>query len=103
MKNYMIVKQQVQTLRQFQAAFDNMKQHRAAAGLTDLGQFCEHGAPNTVIVVMEAADVGRAKEFWHSVTLAKGRQAAGIVGPLDATPEQVWLTDGLVRDKMGGE
>jgi hypothetical protein len=100
MKNYMIIRQPVTDLAQFQAAFDRMKPHREAAGLTDLGQFCMAGEPNTVIVVMEVADVERAKQFWHSVELAQGRSEATIVGPNAAGTDQVWLTDGLVRDRI---
>jgi erythromycin esterase-like protein len=103
MKNYMIVRQKVKDIAQFQRAFDQMKDHRHAAGLTDLGQFCASDDPDTVVVVMEAADIGKAKEFWHSATLAKGRERAGIVGPVEAGKDQVWLTDGLVRDRMQHE
>jgi len=100
MPNYMIVRQPVSDLAQFQAAFDRMKPKRAAAGLTDLGQFCAIDQPNTVIVVMEVADPARAREFWHSAQLAQGRSEAAIVGPVEAGSDQVWLTDGLVRDRL---
>jgi len=100
MKNYMIVRQKVHNLAQFQQAFDKMAEHRHAAGLTDLGQFRDLEDPQTVLVVMEAADIEKAKGFWHSSVLAKGREAAGIIGPLDAGADQVWLTNGLVRDHI---
>lgn len=96
----MIVRQPVADLAQFQAVFDRMQPKRAAAGLTDLGQFVAVDDPRTVIVVMEAADIVRAKQFWHSTGLAEGRSQAGVVGPLDAGTDQVWLTDGLVRDRI---
>lgn len=99
MTNYMIVRQKVRDLAQFQRTFDGMKKHRQAAGLTDLGQFCDSAAPDTVVVVMEAADIAKARAFWHSTVLAQGREAAGIVGSLDAGSDQVWLTNGLVRDR----
>ena len=54
-----------------------------------------------MLVVMEATDLRKAKEFWHSAVLAKGREAADIVGPLDAGSDQVWLTNGLVRERLG--
>jgi hypothetical protein len=101
MTNYMIIRQPVSDLARFQAAFDRMKPKREAAGLTDLGQFCMADESNTVIVVMEVADPARAKEFWHSAALAQGRSAAAIVGPNEAKTDQVWLTDGLVRDRIG--
>ena len=77
--DYMLVKQKVHDLGRFQKAFDEMKEHREKAGLKDLGQFCDSEDPNVVIVVMEAAD---------------------IIGPLEAGTNQVWLTDGLVRDRI---
>ena len=30
----------------------------------------------------------------------KGRAQAEIIGPLEAKSDQVWLTDGLVRDRV---
>ncbi len=100
MANYMVVRQKVKDLAKFQRAFDQMRDHRRAAGLTDLGQFCDSEDPNTVLVLMEAADLRKAKEFWHSAVLAKRREAAGIVGPIDAGPDQVWLTNGLVKERL---
>jgi hypothetical protein len=100
MTNYMIIRQPVSDLAQFQAAFDRMKPKREAAGLTDLGQFCAIDEPNTVIVVMKVADPARAREFWHSAELARGRSTAAIVGPVEAGTDQVWLTDGLARDRI---
>jgi hypothetical protein len=32
--------------------------------VTDLGQFCADEDPNTVIVVLEVADIARAKAYW---------------------------------------
>ena len=98
--NYMIVKQKVTDLARFQRAFDDLKPKRAAAGLTDLGQFCAADEPDTVIVVMQVEDVQRAKEYWHSLDLAEGRVKAGVVGPIEAKSDQVWLTDGLVRERI---
>jgi hypothetical protein len=100
MKNYMVIKQKVSNLATFQRAFDRLKAKRAEAGLTDLGQFCAANEPDTVIVVLEVADISRAKAYWHSATLARGRVEAGVVGPIEAKVDQVWLTDGLVKDRI---
>jgi hypothetical protein len=101
MTNYMIVKQKVRDLNTFQKAFDGLAAHRQAAGLIDLGQFVAADEPDTLIVVMEVADIARAKAYWHSTVLAQGREQAGLVGPIDAKSDQVWLTDGLVRKRIG--
>jgi hypothetical protein len=100
MKNYMIIKQKVADLGQFQKAFDGLKEKRAQAGLHDIGQFCAADDSDTVIVLLEVADLERAKAYWHSDVLAKGRVTAGIVGPVEARADQVWLTDGLVRERL---
>ena len=100
MANYMIVRQRVTDLTRFQTIFDRLKPNREAAGLTDLGQFCAADEPDVVIVVMEVEDISRANEYWHSNVLAQGRTEAGIVGPIDAKSDQVWLTDGLVKDRL---
>ena len=94
MANYMIVRQRVTNLTRFQTTFDRLKPDREAAGLTDLGQFCAADEPDVVIVVMEVEDISRAN------VLAQGRTEAGIVGPIDAKSDQVWLTDGLVKDRL---
>ena len=96
MKNYMVVKQRVADFAQFQSAFDQLKPMRQQYGLTDIGTFHAADEPNTVIVIMEVRDVMRAKEYWHSDVLAEGRKQAGVVGPLEAGSDQVWLTDGPV-------
>jgi hypothetical protein len=77
-----------------------LKRDRKQVGLTDLGQFCSADEPDTIIVVMQVADVSRARDYWHSSVLMKGRVQAGIIGPLEAKSDQVWLTDGLVRDRV---
>ena len=98
MPNYMIVRQRVTDLTRFQRTFDGLKPDREAAGLTDLGQFCAADEPDVVIVIMEVES--RAKEYWHSEVLAQGRIEAGVLGPIDAKSDQVWLTDGLVKDRL---
>jgi hypothetical protein len=100
MANYMIVRQRVTDLSRFQITFDHLKPDREAAGLTDVGQFCAADEPDGVIVVMQVEDISRAKEYWHSDVLAQGRAEAGIVGPIDTKSDQVWLTDGLVKDRL---
>jgi hypothetical protein len=100
MKNYMIIKQKVSDLAKFQHVYDLLKTKRTEAGLTDLGQFCAADESDTIIVVLEVADVARAKAYWHSDVLAKGRAEAAIVGPVEAKVDQVWLTDGLVKERI---
>ena len=60
-KNYMVIKQRVADLARFQAAFDELKPKREAHGLHDIGQFRSADEPNTIIVLLEVADVERAR------------------------------------------
>src|SRR2546423_1491058 len=69
---------------------------RRKYGLIDIGTFRAAEEPNTVIVLMEATDLARAREYWHSQILAEGRRKAGVIGPIEAGTDQVWLTDGSV-------
>jgi hypothetical protein len=94
---------------QFQAAFDGLKPMREKHGLKDLGEFRAAEESDIVIVMLEVADVARAKEYWQSIVLAQGREKAGAVGlvPVATGVEagsinQVWLTNGLVRDAIAG-
>ena len=109
MANYMIIKQRVTDLAQFQAAFDELKPVREKHGLKDLGQFRAAEESDIVIVMLEVTNMARAREYWHSAVLAQGRVAAGALGLVPAgtsvqadSTNQVWLTDGLVRDAIAG-
>jgi len=102
-KNYMIIKQRVRDLDQFQKAFDKLKPMRERHGLKDIGQFHSADEPDTVIVLLEVADISAARAYWHSKFLSEGRKEAGIVGPLTAGTDQVWLTDGTVRSSRRPE
>jgi uncharacterized protein (DUF1330 family) len=109
MTNYMIIKQRVTDLAQFQAAFDKLKPIREKHGLKDLGQFRAAEESDIVIVMLEVTDMAKAKEYWHSTVLAQGRVKAGAVGLVPAgtsvqadSTNQVWLTNGLVREAIAG-
>ena len=109
MANYMIIKQLVTDLAQFQAGFDELKPMREKYGLKDLGQFRAAEESDIVIIMLEVADVAKAREYWHSIVLAQGRVGAGALGLVPAgtsvqagSINQVWLTNGLVRDAIGG-
>jgi hypothetical protein len=103
MKNYMIIKQRVRDLGQFQRAFDKLKPMREKHGLKDVGQYRAADEPDMVIVLLEVADISAARTYWHSKVLSQGRKEAGIVGPLTAGTDQVWLTDGTVRSSLHGD
>ena len=101
MTNYMIIKQPVRDLAQFQKVYDGLESARESHGLHDLGQYLSADEPNTVIVVLQVDDVDRARDYWKSAVLEAGRKKAGIVGSLEAHVDQVWLTNGTVRAAIG--
>src|SRR5690348_4176976 len=97
MANYMIIKQLVTDLARFQAAFDEMKPVREKHGLKDLGEFRAAEESDIVIVMLEVANVAKAREYWHSILLAEGREKAGALGSVPvgtsvqaSTINQVW-------------
>jgi hypothetical protein len=99
----MIIKQRVRDLGQFQRAFDKLKPMREKHGLKDVGQYRAADEPDMVIVLLEVADISAARTYWHSKVLSEGGKEAGIVGPLTAGTDQVWLTDGTVRSSLHGD
>jgi len=98
----MIIKQRVRDLGQFQREFDKLEPMREQHGLKDIGQYRSADEPDTVIVLLEVADISAARAYWHSKVLSEGRKA-GIVGPLTAGTDQVSLTDGTVRSGLHGD
>ena len=66
-------------------------------------------SPNITPITLGVADVAKAREYWHSILLAEGREKAGALGsvPVGSSVQagsinQVWLTNGLVRDAIAG-
>jgi hypothetical protein len=78
MTNYMIVKQRVADFGRFQAAFDELRPERERYGLRDVGQYRSADEADTVIVVMEVADVARAGSTGTPMCWPR---AAGRPGP----------------------
>jgi hypothetical protein len=76
MDNFMVVKQRVGNLAQFQAAFDELVPMREKCGLSDVGQFCSAHETDMVIVIMKVADVARA-ELATGCALVTGGRSQG--------------------------
>lgn len=93
MKKYMIVKQPVIDLARFRKKFEKLQPHRKEYGLTDIGLFLSADEPNTVIIMIEYANLERAKAYWHSKVLAEAREKAGVL----SHSERVWYTDGYLE------
>jgi hypothetical protein len=87
----MFVKQSVPDYEHWKSVFDSaMAPARARYGLTVTGTFRQVDEPSTVLLVLEVADVERAREFARSVVLDEGREAALRGGRVQA---DVWFSD----------
>jgi len=87
----MFVKQSVPDYQRWRSVFDSaMAPVRERYGLTVTGIFRRVDDPNTILLVLDVADLERAKEFAQSVVLDQGRAEALAGGRVDA---DVWFSD----------
>ena len=84
----MLVKQRVSTVAQWSSVFQEAELDavRRAHGLVVTGTYVDADDPDTVIVVMDMADLDQARGFAASTELADARRRAGAVG----RPDGVW-------------
>ncbi|HEY8747910.1 MAG TPA: hypothetical protein VIM11_08045 [Tepidisphaeraceae bacterium] len=80
---YVLVKHRVADFGKWKPAFDSHITARKAAGLTDVHVLRDSGDPNTIILLMESADLAKAKAFAQSADLKEKMQTAGVVGQPD--------------------
>ena len=87
----MFVKQSVPDYQRWRSVFDStMAPVRQQYGLTVTGIFRRVDDPDTILLVLDVADLERAKEFAQSVVLDQGRAEALAGGRVDA---DVWFSD----------
>jgi hypothetical protein len=84
----MVVKQRVGDVAQWAQVFRDpqLDAVRRAHGLVVTGTYVDGDDPDTVIVIMDMANIARAREFAGSAELASARERAGAVG----LPDGVW-------------
>jgi hypothetical protein len=89
MPGVMLVKQKVGSVGQWNAVFRNpeLDAVRREHGLVVTGTYVDADDPNTVIVVMDMADLDKARRFAVSTELASAREKAGAIG----APDGVWF------------
>jgi hypothetical protein len=85
----MVVKQRVASVPRWNAVFRDreLDETRRRHGLVVTGTYVDADDPDTVIVVMDMEDLGRAREFAVSAALAAARDEAGAIG----SPDGVWF------------
>jgi hypothetical protein len=85
----MLVRQRVGSVEQWSTVFRNQELDtvRREHGLVVTGTYVDADDTNTVIVVMDMHDVGKARQFATSPELAAARERAGAIG----APDGVWF------------
>ena len=86
----MLIRHLVADFSEWKTVFDDHLPVRQAAGLTDLHLWRSADNPNEVVVLFEAADLAKAKEFASSSELKDVMEAAGVQG----APEFLFLHEG---------
>jgi hypothetical protein len=87
---HMIIRHKVTEYGKWKQAYEDHRSMRQAAGLKDLHLWRNADDPNEVIVVFEASDLAKAKDFIGSPDLKEKMQAAGVQG----MPDIILLSDG---------
>jgi hypothetical protein len=85
----MLVRQRVGSVEQWNTVFRDpeLDTVRREHGLVVTGTYVDADDTNTVIVVMDMHDVGKARQFATSPELAAARERAGAIG----APDGVWF------------
>ena len=87
---HMIIRHKVANFGKWKPEYEDHRSTRQAAGLKDLHLWRNADDPNEVIVLFEASDVAKARDFARSSDLKEKMQAAGVQG----APDIVFLSDG---------
>ena len=87
---YMVIRHKVADYEKWKPEYEDHRSAREAAGIKDLYLWRNMEDPSDVILLFEASDIGKAKEFAGSSDLKEKMQAAGVQGP----PDIVFLSEG---------
>jgi hypothetical protein len=86
---HMVIRHKVADFGKWKTAYEDHRSTRQAAGLKDLHLWRNADDPNEVIVLFEASDVAKARDFARSSDLKEKMQAAGV----QDAPDIVFLSD----------
>ncbi len=78
-----IVRHKVKDFAVWKPAFDEHKAFQTTAGLTNPRVYRSADDPNEVVVLFDAQDLGKSKEFVSSPDLKSAMQAAGVMDKPD--------------------
>ena len=80
---HMIIRHKVEDFDGWKPAFEDHRPEREAAGLRDIYLWRNADNPNEVILLLEASDVAKAREFAASSDLKDKIRSAGVQGAPD--------------------
>lgn len=87
--NYAMLKSRVEDFNKWKTVFDDNKSFRKAAGLRDINVLRNIDNPNEIVLLFEASDLTKAKEFSTSEELKEKMKQSGVLG----RPEFIFLSD----------
>lgn len=79
MASYLLVRHKVRDFAEWKRGYDAHLPKRVEAGLTEKHLLQGADNPNEVILLFEAADIGRARAFAASTDLRETMQKVGVV------------------------
>jgi hypothetical protein len=80
---YLLVRHKVSDFSKWKAAYDGHEPARQKAGLKEEHLLRNMDDPNEVVLLFQAAEIAKAKEFGQSADLREAMQAAGVVDKPD--------------------
>lgn len=83
MATYMLVRHKVRDFTEWKHGYDEHLPKRNEAGLKEKYVLHNDQEPNEVVVLFEAADLGRARDFAESADLRETMQRVGVIDKPD--------------------
>ena len=77
---HMTIRHKVEDFPKWKQAFDAHRPAREGVGLKDLHLWRNVDDSNEVVILFEAADVDRARDFADSTDLKEAMKGAGVIG-----------------------
>lgn len=77
---YLLIEHDVADFDKWKPVYDGHEERRRSAGLKEVLLLRDMEDPKRVVLLFEADDLGKAREFLDSEDLQKTMQKAGVVG-----------------------
>ena len=83
MNGFMLIRHKVKNFTSWKEGYDAHASKRAAAGLSEKYLLRGTNAPNEIVMLFEAEDVGRAQAFAESADLREVMERVGVIDKPD--------------------